>query len=189
MPHRPSTMTGRGHVAKQGKSETAVVTFNNAPKWDDAALKEMDSFESAIALVQAELGGTIVPASELGNGFTVLNGDDKVQLVGLPCLFMGWTFNLGDQGEFVSATVVAKGAGGSLIKAIVNDGSTGIYKQLRQFTEQSGGKQGGLAAANGLRYSEYYVDTDPKSPTYGDVSKVAAEGFKKARTYYIDNSA
>lgn len=171
-------------MAKAATTPSTEVTYANAPNFDEDALRDLDSFDAAIALTREKLGAEIVAASDvIGNGFSILNGDDKTQLVGLPCMFMGWTFNLGDQGEFVSATVVAKAAGGGLIKAIVNDGSTGIYQQLQSYTASTG-KQGGLAARNGLRASRYFYDESD-----GTIYKEGGPGRKAATTFYIDTSA
>lgn len=162
----------------------AEVTFDNAPRYDDEALLNITDFNAAVALATQELGGEILSVSdEIGNGFTILNGDDKMQLVGLPCMFMGWTFNVGEQGKFVSVTTVAKGAGGALIKAIVNDGGTGIHDQLEAYTARTG-KQGGLTARKGLRASSYYYDEE-SGQTFSD----GGPGRKKATTFYIDTSA
>ncbi|SRR5712691_97158 len=170
-------------MAKAASTPGTEVTFDNGPSFDDTILRDLDSFDAAIALTREKLGAELVPASEvMGNGFIILNGDDKIQLVGLPCIFMGWTFNLGDSGEFVSATVVAK-SGSAMIKAIVNDGGTGICAQLREYTRLNSGKQGGLTALHGLRVSRYFVDGE------GQKYKEGGPGRTAAATFYIDTSA
>lgn len=157
--------------------ENAAVIMRG-PQWDDDTLLAIDSFDAALALVKEEFGAELVSADEtLGNGFTILNKDAKDVLIGLPCIFMSWNFNLGDNGEFVSAQVVARGPGGSTIKAIVNDGSTGIYRQLSEYTRRSNGKQGGMIARRGLTRSDYTYE----DPTTGE--------SRPATTYYIDTTA
>lgn len=143
------------------------------PEFDSAALAAIDSFDAALALVQDTLGAVDVASDELGDGFAIL--DDKAKLVGVPSLFISWNFNIGDYGEFVSAMVVARNESGAPLKVILNDGSTGIYKQLSDYTAKTS-KMGGLFARQGLRRSDYtYTDKDGKTAP--------------ATTYYIDQTA
>jgi hypothetical protein len=141
--------------------------------YDTDALLSIDSFDAALSLVQQQLGG-IVSAETLGDGFAVLSKNKDV-LCGVPVLFMSWDFNAGDFGEFVSVRAIARREGGALTKVILNDGSTGIYKQLRDFTKQTG-KLGGLVARQGLRRSDYDYDD-------------GSGQLKPASTYYIDTTA
>lgn len=164
-------------VDENGAPSQGAEMILKGPQWDDDTLLGIDSFDAAVALVQAEFGGELVSAEEtLGNGFTILNGEAKNILVGVPCVFMGWNFNAGDKGEFVSAQIVARMPGGGMLKAIVNDGSTGIFKQLKAFTGRTG-KLGGLSARGGLTRSDYkYMDE-----TTGEE--------RPATTYYINTTA
>lgn len=170
--------SGTRNITQDGKSDEGSSVVLQGPKYDDETLLNIDSFDAAVALVQAEFGGELVAAEEtLGNGFVILNGDSKNVLCGVPLVFMGWNFNMGDNGEFVSAQVVARMPGGGMLKAIVNDGSTGIYKQLSEFTSRNNGRMGGMTARGGLTRSDYtYVD-DKTGET------------KPATTYYINTSA
>lgn len=168
----------------------------------EADLADITSFEAAIERAK-ELYGSIVTASdELGSGFAVLNKDDKMRLVGVPFFLLSWSFNLGDNGEFVSAVVVT----GKHDRYIVNDGSTGIYDQLRR--ESAGdpdngkpGRDGGMLAERGLRVSPYATcaECDRPLPEDQDVctsvlSNGSTCGYKgkerhKAHTFYIDTAA
>lgn len=147
----------------------------------DDDLRGIDSFEAAMRAVTGVLGAEIVDASEeLGTGFILLDSKEKGQLVGKACIFLSWNFNTSDDvtddagnpTEFVSAQVVVKvNNAGAIERFIVNDGSTGIYRQLRAYTDRTG-RTAGLAAKRGLRRSDY------KTP----------DG-KDATTFYIDTSA
>lgn len=164
--------------------ENAAEVTMRGPRFDDDALLNLASFDAAIALTQTVLGAQVVTADqEIGNGFAILNGNDKDQLCGVPTVFLSWSFNTGDKGEFVSAYAVGRAAGGGVIKAVVNDGGTGIYQQLLVFTQKTA-KMGGLVARQGLRKSEYYYNEETK-----ETSNKPEPGFAKATTYYIDTAA
>jgi hypothetical protein len=143
------------------------------PKYDADRLAAVESFDDAVALAAETVGEIANAADELGDGFAILS--DKNKLVGVPCMFLSWNFNLGDYGEFVSAQVVARTESGGVLKVIVNDGGAGIYQQLSDFTAKSN-KLGGLFARHGLRRSDYtYKDEKGKDTP--------------ATTYYIDQTA
>jgi hypothetical protein len=143
------------------------------PQYDDAALRAIESFDDAMALAIQTVGDIETADNALGNGFALL--DNKTALIGAPSMFLSWTFNAGDFGEFVSVHVVARNESGGARKVIVNDGSTGIFQQLREYTDRTG-RQGGLFVRKGLRQSVYeYVDD---------------KGNKRpATTFYLDTSA
>ena len=129
-------------------------------------LRNITSFEDAARLAAEQNGGELFVASEeLGDGFALL--ENKDQLIDVPLVIMDWSFHEGDHGEFVSAHVVTRPGD----KFIVNDGSTGIYAQLRAFSDARG-KFGGLAVNRGLRRSDY------THPVHGP-----------ATTYYLSTSA
>jgi hypothetical protein len=116
---------------------------------DYSAIKNLSD---AIAASEAA-GNAIVSSGEvLGDGFALLATKDKDKLVGIPVFFIGWSFHQGDQGEFVSAHVIAKSDAGDA-RYILNDGGTGIYAQLKRLNDQ--GITGGLMARQGLRRSDY----------------------------------
>lgn len=165
------------NITEDGQPDTGTDVIMRGPQWDDDTLLSISSFDEALRLTQQEFGGEIVAAEEtLGNGFTILNGEAKNILCGVPLVFMAWNFNLGDTGEFVSAQVVGRIPGGGIIKAIINDGSTGVYKQLSAFTKRTG-KLGGLSARGGLTRSDYTY-TDPNTGEQ-----------RPATTFYINTTA
>lgn len=123
----------------------------------------------------ASRGETVTDLSEeLGSGFTVMKTDDKAQLVGVGFLIAEWHFAEGDNGEFVSLTVITE----KNEKLIVNDGSTGIRDQVHDL--ESRGFFAPILVRNGLRVSEYFYD-----PNTGEKFKNKADGLKKATTFYL----
>lgn len=117
-----------------------------------------------------EGAGEVMSAAELGNGWGVLGSKEKGRLVGVPLLVLSYQFNEGDNGEFVSAQVVTNSE-----RLIVNDGSTGIYQQLKDLAEN--GETRAIYCKHGLRRSDYTY-TDPKT-----------KEEKEATTFYLDTSA
>lgn len=165
----------------------------NAPMPSDEMLRNISSFEEAQALAE-ELHGAIQDYAETyGTGFELL--DDKSQLVGKPLVLLSWRINSGNFGGFVSAHAITESGD----KYIVNDGSTGLYKQLAEITANSG-RIGGLLVKKGLRESEYPICAGPvddprgcgmprtamdaECQTCGDTTDRRATGH----TYYLDNS-
>ena len=139
----------------------------NSDVYDVTELRGISSFEDALALVQERMGETVHAEKELGTGFKVLNGSDKDRLLGVSFIILSMDFNVGDQGPFVSFLCVTENGG----KFIVNDGSTGIYKTLDEYSLR-GGKPGGLLVNGGLRKSEYDKEIEGK--------------MTKAVTYYLN---
>lgn len=144
--------------------------------WTDDELQRISSFEDALNLVKSKT--EIVRANDvLGDGFALLDASEKDSLIGLPCILVKWEFHESDirkpdggPAEFVSVHVVARNKNGSMTKAIINDGGSGIYQQLRDYTDKSG-VSAGLVVARGLRRSDYI------HPEHGS-----------ATTYYLDTS-
>lgn len=115
--------------------------------------------------------GEMVSAAEFGTGFSLLDGKEKGRLVGVPFIILDWQINEGDFGPFVSLRLITNGSE----KLIVNDGSSGICKQMQEIVESGNTKA--IFVKKGLRKSDFEY-TDPKT------------GEKKpATTYYLDTSA
>lgn len=140
---------------------------NNAPAiFQDADLMGIGDFDSAVAALVAA-GVEIDKSTDYGTGFSILPTKDKISLVGVDFLIVEWRFNDSDKFEgaaFVSALVVTKDGR----KLILNDGSTGIYQQLRLITaarikREHNQPQAGVLVRGGLSRSEYdYVDEKGK---------------------------
>jgi hypothetical protein len=154
------------------ESTSSEIT-SRGPEFGEEALRNVETFDDAIALAMQEVGDIASADNALGDGFALL--DNKDTLIGKPLLFLSWSFNNGDFGPFVSAHVVARVDSGGANKVIINDGSTGIYAQLEAYTKRTG-KQGGLLSRKGLRRSDYMY-TDEKGQE------------RPASTHYIDTSA
>lgn len=144
----------------------------SVPQYRDSDLQQINTFDDALALIQEQFGqGGVISADEvLGNGFALLTNKDH--LVGVPFILMKWQFNQGKyQDDFCTALVVTSQNG----KYIVNDGGSGLCKQLREYTNTTG-RQGGMVARKGLTRSDYTYEDEKGN----DVP---------ASTYYIDTSA
>lgn len=107
--------------------------------------------------IVAAYGNDVVSSKEAMPSLDVLNGEDKQRLVGVPFFAIDWTFRKGDQGMYVSIRAVTEDNNIFLL----NDGSSGIYQQFLNFSEQSG-KFSGLFCRNGLRRSDYEYQ-DPQT--------------------------
>lgn len=136
---------------------------------DEAEYRSISSLADAIELVEEYHGVAPVSAPEvLGDGFTRIDDKGKRALCGLPLFVMSWEFSqsettLNDDGspkEYVTCRLISE-RGGRVIKAVFSDGSTGIYRQLRSYTDREG-RQAGLMVPNGLRASDFTY-TDPHS--------------------------
>lgn len=163
------TQAQSGNSPASVDKSTGEIVESKRP-FSDAELRNLNSFEG----IRSLLGDAIADATEMGNGFAILDSEGKSRLVGVPTVFLHWTFNSGDQGEFVSALCVTTDSSGSITgKYVVNDGSTGIYQQLREYTDDKHVTQG-LFAPKGLRRSDYTVEVNGK-----DI---------EATTFYVDTS-
>lgn len=146
-------------------------------------LKAITNFDDVKKLA-VELNADVIPSTELGDGFTLLDTKDKDLLVGKPIMFIGWNFSIGDMGSFVTARVLVQEANGTFGKYIINDGSTGIHDQLKAIS-QLNPNAGVVTSIRGLRKSEYNVPVKVTDEETGETKEV----LKKSTTYYIDTSA
>lgn len=164
-------------------------------------LASIETFDDAVRLAESAYGVTVFADSNeagIGDGFKVGTEDDKARLVGVPLYFLEWTFREGDYGDggYASVKCIQRDDAGRAVKWILNDGSTGIYEQLRDFARKTG-RQGGLAVKHGLRVSEYPTNAIDGHVDYGKpLSKaehremlIAGKAVGKGRTFYIDTSA
>lgn len=154
-------------------SDTATGEIvNHTPRaFSTEELRSITSFEDALDLAQAKLGkGNPIPqaSEELGDGFTLLDKDEKDLLIRRDLIILDWSFSAGDfDKEFVTMRVVTRDGG----RYIVNDGSTGIAAQLRDYSDRTG-RYSMLRVERGLRKSEY-----------------SNEHSEHAVTYYLDTSS
>lgn len=114
----------------------------------------------------------MLDASQLGDGFTLLDGDDKKHLIGVPFAILDWDVwpSKDRPGTYFTSMIlktkdpVAKLGGGTDFR--INDGSTGIHRQLKEI--RKAGFTGLIRCMNGLRVSEDYVVTQPKTDENGN---------------------
>lgn len=167
----PEVMTDR----ELNKAGQEVAQKQNIPNFDSADLANIETLDDLGALFERAGVEVSFAHSVLGDGFAILGKDDKMSLIGKGLALIEWRFNKGDMGEFVSVRAVDISQT-PFRKVILNDGSTGIYRQLRDFTDKTG-IQSGLMVKNGLRVSEY---------TYEDPNTGVE---RPAKTFYLDTSA
>lgn len=154
------------------KNDTETTTTEIVVKLSDEALSGITSFDDALKLLQETYGeeSIVIASDALGDGFKMLNSDDKHKLVGEGLIFVNWDFAMGKHGEYVYARVVTA----DNKKYVIIDGSHGIYAQLKALSANKG-VFNGLYVANGLRRSDYDKEIDGK--------------MSQATTYYLDTSA
>lgn len=175
-----------GEIVHSDEQLRELTVMNRVSDKEMRAIAQAENpFEAALAMA-ADLYGEVLDVSkELGNGFALV---DKADLTGERMILLYWAFNEGDFGEFASIAAVTT----SQKRVIFNDGSTGVYAQLREFTQDTK-RTGGLLAPMGLRANTY--DTCPEKNCNRAMNRNAAEcqhcgyaGDKRssATTYYID---
>jgi hypothetical protein len=165
-------------VAKKAadRNESAEVTAYEP--LSDEVIAGIDSFASALELFNADSG--IVQIGDVaGDGFSLLK--EKESLENVPFLIIDWN-------EVTDPETTRDYASIRLIttdnrKYRVNDGSTGIYKQLKQIRDKHG-LTTGIGVPKGLFKSEYFVNKQ------GEIVAKNYEGEKsKATTFYLHESS
>ena len=192
MPRGTNRAASTEDTANVSTEDTTAVAIPE-PNYDDNALRTITSFADAINLA-GETFGTVEDASDvLGDGFRLLKeGDGKTQLCGKPLMLLEWNFYTSTEfgGEFAAIRLVSQEPNGSIGKWVVNDGSTGIAKTLKEYTERTGGKRGGLMVRNGFRESTYPFCNDCRMAVKDNHKEdEPTHQVGRGRTYYIDTSA
>lgn len=126
---------------------------------------KVDNLADARNLLESHYGAVLSSGNLFGDGAEFIK--DKNVMVGIPFMILDFRFitDPDTEREYVSVLVM-NGAGE---KARFNDGSTGIYAQLKQVHAEYGVI--GITCKNGLRKSDYAVEIDGKK--------------EKAVTYYL----
>lgn len=144
----------------------------------DTELNSITTIEDAIqALGVTDPSGLAWDASP----WTLLTDKDK--LVGRAFLAVQWKFHQSKEylgSEYVSVYVITQDSLNGETHFVINDGSTGIARQLRELTDNRVDAKhktpyGGALVKGGLKLSEY-DRTDEKGTVIG-----------KGRTYYLSN--
>jgi hypothetical protein len=164
-PVAPEALDFPGQVATPEMTEAKALA--NANRFTDEELRNITSFDDALALAQSVYGEITDITEELGNGFTLIS--DKSPLVDNPFVIVSCAFNDGDFGSFASVAAVTKDGK----KYIFNDGSTGVHNQLFELARTKK-RTGGFMAPSGLTASEY--DTCP--PGDGGCSRARPNAVK-----------
>lgn len=149
-----------------------------------------------------------VAADQMGDGFVVVPTAMKEHLVGVPFVIVEFDVNFGKKVEgsyFCTIHIVTERPINQIRPGcstfIVNDGSTGIYRQLMAL-RVNGDIPRPMLCARGLRASKYTVTEDAVDPDTGDV--ILDETTQKPKqvavinpltgketqgtTYYIDDA-
>lgn len=165
-------------TAEKNETGTAVEKPLNAPSvFDTDALAEIASFEHALQAL-SDAGVAAEEMSAYGSGFVVLDKKDKSKLVGEDFVILEWRFNdskMSDEGFVSFACVTRDGR-----KFVVNDGGTGIRRQLvavtrKRHKEGHARPNNGLMVRGGLSASTYLTED--------------ADGHSiEATTYYLSES-
>lgn len=149
-----------------------------------------------------------VAADQMGDGFVVVPTAMKEYLVGVPFVIVEFDVNFGKKVEgsyFCTIHIVTERPVNQIRPGcstfIVNDGSTGIYRQLMAL-RVNGDIPRPMLCARGLRASNYTVTEDDTDPETGQVILDETTGKPRQRpvinpltgketqgtTYYIDDS-
>lgn len=115
-------------------------------------------FEEILATLQAQ-GDLIDGEEEFGDGATLYRKDDKRKLVGVPMILFDYGFSEGVGATGEKVTIRLKLPDGTV--AVLNDGSAGIYRQIKELVEKN--TQGrALLLKHGLRASDYTTTINGK---------------------------
>jgi hypothetical protein len=150
------------------------------PRPDDSTLRELETMDDVLALLEKQGIPVRDIADEIGTGFSVV---DKETLVKVPMVLIAWQFSVGDFGGMVTAFAMTEDGR----KVILVDGSTGIFAQLDEYSNDPNspgfGIQNGMRVRNGLRVSRYELTED---------REIAPRDYKgkttPAATFYLDTS-
>lgn len=179
-------------------AEEEVVTTPAAeimrPEFDitDAMLDDITDFDSAMRLAEKVHGEV-----QTSKAIRVAGEREKATLVGMPIVFLEWQFVRSDKfgddeaedREYVDVLCATRDEHGGASKWRMTDGSTtGILKQLREYTERTG-KRGGVFVPHGIRVSEYPIDPTTRRP----MTRAQQQSYDRkqmayptARTFYVD---
>lgn len=111
--------------------------------------------------------------------------DNKDSLIDVSFLILSWKFNPGDYGnEFVSAEIMLRDGS----RFVLNDGGTGIAKQLRDLSDyrtEHGHPTpfAGRMISGGLRKSSFWFHAASGQTA---TKRPEGEGWAPASTYYLD---
>jgi hypothetical protein len=162
---------------------------------------------TATDVSEAEAGG--LDAAQMGDGYVVVPTAHKEHLVGMPFIIVEYDLNFGRKVEgtyFTTLHIVTERPVNQIRPGcttfILNDGSTGIHRQLMELRGKDGDIPRPMLCRNGLRVSEYDVTENETDPETGEpiLDEVTGKPKQKAvvnpisgqkvtgKTYYIDDA-
>lgn len=184
----PEVMTDR-ELRRAGQGQELVpAKFSR----DDLGL--IDSFDSAVALAMGVFGDVLDAADEplFGDGFKVATEEDKRNLKGVPLLLLDWRFQESDFGadgdQYVIAHAVQRLDNGGVKKWVLTDGSSGIARDLKNYSDKTQ-RDGGVLFKGGIRVSDYQTDGEtgmPLSKTQVREYMVKGKKIAQGHTFYLD---
>jgi hypothetical protein len=179
-------------MAKDTMTRTGKTTLDRLR--DEKRLGKQDEVSFDELMKQLEAEGELANVSQLGEGFHLLRGDDdKEKLVGVPFVIMDYVKNLGSKSPWFytlkirTATPIYFGKE-AYTHFIVNDGGTGIGRQMADWVENGG--KGAILCQRGLTVSKDY-EVMEKDPITGEKKPVIDPATGKpilGTTFYLDTA-
>lgn len=142
-----------------------------------------DSFEQALSFFQNRTG--VVNVGDVAGDGYVLTRDKEV-LLNIPLLLIDWK-ELEDpetQRRYASMRIITSDGR----KFRINDGSTGIFQQLKQIRDKYN-LTTGIAVPKGFFKSEYFIDDETRKIIPPDKVDGWSKPKSKAATYYLNQSS
>lgn len=171
-----ATATAKNSKANSSEETTTDIVKQNG--FSSEELRGIASFADVQKLFADHEIKVVDAAEEIGDGFALVENEKKSQFCGREMMILSWAFGEGDfrkedgsKTEFVAMRFVVQEQTGGVGKYVITDGGTGIYKQLREYTDRTG-VTGGLYVKKGLRESRYSNEYSDDAVThYLDLSK------------------
>lgn len=144
-------------------------TTQDLGEFDVTTLRNIESFDDAMALLSDTYGEVEDATQVIGSGFTLTDTNGKYRLIDEAFIIVRMAFPQ-------SATVMKDGVPAHYAvlhvvtrdgrKLIITDGGVGIYQQCEEWAVRTG-KRGGLYVPGGLRVSQYDLpDGSGQGTTY-----------------------
>jgi hypothetical protein len=127
--------------------------------FDVTTLRNLESFDDAVALLTDTYGELQDATKVIGSGFSLTDTNGKYRLIGEPFVIIRMTFPQStehkdaDTGEWLHYAVLHIMTRDGR-KLIITDGGVGIYRQCEEWAVRES-RHGGLYVPGGLRVSEY----------------------------------
>lgn len=143
-------------LVKTEEAKGTLVTLESLRN-DPKAIRNLP-FETIAATLSAQ-GDVVDAEEEFGDGAVLYRKEDKRKLVGVPMILFDWAFSEGVGASGEKVTCRLKLADGTV--AVINDGSAGIYGQIKELEERDDSGRA-LLLKHGLRASDYTTEINGK---------------------------